>query len=125
MLKYQLLVLGPARTRLVDDLSAELEARVEDLGLDAASDLAILRSGSSDDVDWDATPVAVWFGGTEAPDPLDVELLGTLLEEGAPVFPVVEDLARYRDLVPEPCTGSTGRSGTRAGSSPRSWLPSG
>jgi len=101
MLKYQLVVLGPAQNRFFKALKAEIEERIEDLGLDAASDLEILRARESDQIEWDATPVAVWFGSAETHEERDVALLGTLLEESAPVFPVVEALDGYRALVPE------------------------
>jgi hypothetical protein len=49
---------------------------------------------------WDNTPAGVWFGGTETSDQADLDILEKLLQENLPVFPVIDKLDNYKQLVP-------------------------
>src|SRR5262249_47939324 len=97
-MKYQIFILGPAQSQFRTAFTTALEQGVTDIGLDYTADVEVL--GAKDQIDWDGTPIALWFGNGNRPDQQDLEMLDDILNEHMPVFPVVEDLDHYRELVP-------------------------
>jgi len=96
---YELVLLGPDK----DTHKTEIESRVADLfnkiGLDFEVDGKLIIGGKTEP-DWSGFPVAVWFGGTNAADPVDAALMREFLDKGFTLFPVVASLANYSKLVP-------------------------
>lgn len=99
-MKYQLVVLGPGKDGVLSELVSEFEERLKDLGLDPDADGDILEADRGDEVDWDGIPVAIWFGGKDAVEQSDKDILGKFLDEQFPVFPVVTDSKRFQESVP-------------------------
>jgi len=100
-MKYQIVVLGPEKDQFLSVFTEELSGRIDDIGLNSSSDVEILGPDAAHEIAWDGTPVGVWFGGTETSDQTDLDVLGKLLQETAPVLPVVNNLDHYQQLVPE------------------------
>jgi hypothetical protein len=93
--------LGPWASACVPDLKAELEARLGDLGLDPASDFELLDATRNGQIEWDATPVGVWFGAQGSTDSDHLAVLTQLLSENCVIFPVVDNSQDYQQKVPE------------------------
>src|SRR5439155_7232344 len=100
-MRYQLVMLGQPMGSQRQDLDLAVKGTFHSLGLDPDTFLEVLDSTGTTSVDWTAMPVAVWFGGAGAPSTDDLSLLQTFLKEMFPVFPVVDDLAHYQELVPK------------------------
>jgi TIR domain len=98
---YQLVVLGPTKAQFLGTLQTALEERVKDLGLKPSRNIAILQAHAKHNIDWDSSPVSVWFGGSDQPDQADCELLEKLVKETIAIFPVVHASEHYCALVPE------------------------
>jgi hypothetical protein len=101
-MKYQLIVLGQTKNQFERELTAELRARLEELGLNADQEFEAVHAPEKGAIAWDGLPVTVWFGGTSPASPEELALLEKVLKENLPVFPVVEDTTRFKELVPEP-----------------------
>ncbi|NEP61886.1 MAG: toll/interleukin-1 receptor domain-containing protein [Symploca sp. SIO2G7] len=99
-MKYQLITVGPLIHEYADSLETELLRDFEELGLDNNRYFEILGSSHADQINWDGTPVMVWFGGSGQEEDKDIELLNSFLEFNHPVFPVVKNLKKYADNVP-------------------------
>lgn len=99
-MKYQVVVMGPSKEQFHGVLITELEGRIADLGLDKTKDFEVIQAKESSRIDWEGTPVGVWFGGVAGLDQHDVDVLQQMLKENCSVFPVVEDLHHYGELVP-------------------------
>jgi len=99
-MKYQLIAVGPLRHEYADGLKNELLSDFRELGLDEKKYFEILDANQTEQINWDGTPVMVWFGGSGQEDDKDIELLNSFLESSFPVFPVVENLNHYADDVP-------------------------
>lgn len=99
-MRYQLIILGPACSRYQDRLIQELCERIIDLGLDPNIFFQCLDRGTLDQIDEDGIPVIVWFGDQRASDPQELECLSQCLEEGIPIFPVVESLSTFSQAIP-------------------------
>ncbi|MBN9519840.1 toll/interleukin-1 receptor domain-containing protein [bacterium] len=106
-MKYQVVKMGPEadgdRSR---QLSAELHEDFAVLGLDPNEHLQELPADRVGEVDWKGTPVGAWFGG---PDRTASPALATLLDNCTPVLPIVDDLTRYTQLVPDELLPVNGR----------------
>ena len=74
-MKYQLVVMGPSKMKCRESLETEFVDRVRDLGLDPVSHTKVTDGNQQNRITWDGPMVGVWFGGTEDPDQLDIELL--------------------------------------------------
>lgn len=98
--RYQVVLLGP-RSAAADAVRVLLHTRVEELGLDPDASLVFLDRDSFDRYDPKGPAVGVYFG-TPRHDPADLRVLDVLAGDGITVVPVVEDLARFAELVPEP-----------------------
>ena len=101
--RYQLVLLGPAVDQFASELKSEFDARIRDIGLDPAKDVQILRSPNmkATAIDWDAAPVAIWFGNEQSPSQKDLDLLEDFqVRRPNPVFPVCETLTNYEKKVP-------------------------
>jgi hypothetical protein len=94
-MKYQLVASGPMTSVRVPDLKAEIEACLGDLGLDPASDFELLDAGQSGQIDWEGTPVGVWFGAQGSSDSDHLAVLTRLLTENCVIFPVVDNFQDY------------------------------
>jgi len=102
ILNYRLVVLGPAVDRYPDLLSKRLRKGFENLGLDPDRELEVVYAGGADSFDEHVgNPVGVWFGGEVEPEKSHLDLLDRLREVGAPILPLVEELTRFPELVPE------------------------
>lgn len=99
-MKYQLVALGPLTSVRVTDLKSEIEARIGDLGLDPGRDFELLEAGQRGQIDWDGTPVGVWFGAQRSSDSDHLAVLTQLLTENCDIFPVVDNLQDYDQTVP-------------------------
>jgi TIR domain len=99
-LKYQLVMVGTLASKYDDTLTAHLIDRMKDLGLDRQY-LQILTLDQAKQID-DSKELAVmvWFGGEAPATSQEHDLLNRFLEKSLYVFPVVETLDRYCDLVP-------------------------
>ncbi len=101
--RYQLVLLGPAVDQFASELKSEFDAQIRDIGLDPAKDVQILRSPNmkATAIDWDAAPVAIWFGNEQSPSQKDLDLLEDFqVRRPNPVFPVCETLTNYEKKVP-------------------------
>ena len=100
--KYSLVVLGPSADRYPDLLGGRLRKGFEDLGLDPNEDLEVVSPADADQFDeHQKSPVGLWFGGQDDPGEAHRELLARLQSVGATVLPLVEDIRRFPDLVPD------------------------
>lgn len=100
--KYNLVVLGPSADRYPDLVGGQLRKGFEDLGLDPNQDLEVASPASAGQFDeHEKNPVGLWFGGESEPDQADRDLLARLQSVGATVLPLVEDLRRFPELVPD------------------------
>jgi hypothetical protein len=100
--KYSLVVLGPSADRYPDLLGGRLRKGFEDLGLDPNEDLEVVSPADADQFDeHQKSPVGLWFGGQDDPGEAHRELLVRLQSVGATVLPLVEDIRRFPDLVPD------------------------
>lgn len=61
---YQLILLGPmaADAKKNSELTASLQARVAELGLDPQVDFEVLISPDEGTINWTGAPVAAWLG---------------------------------------------------------------
>ncbi|HXD29846.1 MAG TPA: toll/interleukin-1 receptor domain-containing protein [Pyrinomonadaceae bacterium] len=84
------------RTELVKLLKEHLER----LGLQPDTELKVFNPSDASAVDWEGVIVSVWFGTEDKATRQELKLLQRALAENVPIFPVVEDLKRFRDLVP-------------------------
>ena len=100
-MKYQLLLMGPARTQFESDFRRDFEAGFQKIGLMPAQNLAILDSSQATTIDWDLPIAAVWFGAAQAPSQVDSVALTDCLNNHSPVFAIVSDLANVANHVPE------------------------
>ncbi|MEL6331184.1 MAG: hypothetical protein AAFQ76_01205 [Cyanobacteria bacterium J06626_26] len=72
-MKYQLIAVGPLRHEYADGLKNELLSDFRELGLDEKKYFEILDANQTEQINWDGTPVMVWFGGSGQEDDKDIE----------------------------------------------------
>lgn len=99
-MKYQLIAAGPLKESYINTLETEIMESMSGLGLDKDEYLEVLKAEQKGQINWDGIPVMVWFGGNNTPDSQELNLLDDFLKNNAPVFPVVETLSSYPQLVP-------------------------
>ncbi len=98
---YQLIVLGPKNEQFDHKHHGLVESSLMDLGLTPNHILDVLHNDRQADIDWRGIVVGLWYSGESEPDDTDLQVLKQLMRMGVPVFPLVEDLQRYAELVPE------------------------
>lgn len=99
---YQLVLLGPNVSGFERLHRKKLEEAVIDLGLNPESHLKVISEDQFDQLDQRVSLVGLWYGGTKAiKNHADHEaMLGTLLQCGATVIPLVEDLNQFSQHIP-------------------------
>jgi hypothetical protein len=97
---YQLVFIGQERTAHRDALLDLVKQRFSDIGLNFDDEGELLEGGGTMP-DWKGFPVAVWFGGTSAPDADEVNVVKEMLARGFSVFSVVASLQNYSACVPD------------------------
>ena len=101
--RYQLVIMGP-NAGLYDGLqAAAIRDGFEELGLDPATDLVVLGGEERDAIDGRSCVAGLWFGGesTFADEPAHKEKLKRVVAQGGAVIPLVEDLGRCGQHIPE------------------------
>lgn len=97
--KYQLVLIGNSNG-LKDTIINTFKKRVQDLGVNEDA-LSILDEKSFErEYRRNAPSAAVYFGGETTSFP-DLDILNDLLGNSSFILPVVEDLARFTNLVPK------------------------
>jgi hypothetical protein len=101
-LNYQLIVLGPSADRYPDLLGGKIRKGFEDLGLDPDQNLAVIdHDGAGAFDEHHGSLLCVWFGGEAKPDQTELAILERLRDAGAPILPLVQNIARFKELVPD------------------------
>ena len=98
--KYQLVLLGDRNSPRVQELQDAVASQVKSLGLNPKNVISFQKP--SDSINWRLPIVGIWFA-TEVPaNRQDIDTVNTLLNQGVGIFPALEDLTRFQQLVPSP-----------------------
>lgn len=97
--KYQLVLIG-SNSDLKDTIIDTFKKRVEDLGVSGDAFSILDEKNFEQEYKRNAPTAALYFGGTTTSFP-DWDILNELLSNSSFILPVVEDLARFTNLVPK------------------------
>jgi hypothetical protein len=98
---YQIIVFEPNPQGRADALWATLQQRFRDLDIDLETEVRLLRDPEDGLADQKSPAAAVYFGGEQTATTAVCRSLASLLERSITVLPVVDDLRRYLELVPQ------------------------
>jgi hypothetical protein len=99
-MKYQLILAGLTSHPYRQELLQNLDVHLKGIGIDFKQYFQVLEVNQANEIDWNALPVMIWFGGEDHPTQAAIALLKQFLNEGQYIFPVVESLSQYPDLIP-------------------------
>ena len=99
-LNYQLFIGGPAIS-CKNSIVNKIRNTFAEIGLDVDSDLTLYGADNHKQINYKGNPVGLWLGNQDQADNIEVDALKCLVEKDVPFLPVVSDLNKYRDEVPE------------------------
>lgn len=105
-MKYQVIIAGPEQAARRAQLETALAVQVGHLGLSVGSDVEVTAPSS---LNARSVACAVWCGGTGAADPGELEAVNGMVDDGKPVFPVVDSLSAFARTVPAAFAHLNGR----------------
>jgi len=105
-MKYQVIVAGPEQTPRRAQFETALAVNIEHLGLAIGSDVEVTTVSS---LDPRSVTCAIWCGSTGTVDPGELVVVAGMVDDGKPVFPLMDSLSAFRHVVPTALSHLNGR----------------